>query len=142
MRRLGSYLLLAGIVLALSAVGVGQQGGSAYVGISNCQMCHKDKYDAWAKTRHSRAFKLLELAGQTTNPQCLSCHVTGYGDGGYQPPTAGESPNADYAAVTCEACHGKGSDHNGDKEKIVRVPPASVCAKCHKDNIHPEEKSG
>ncbi len=134
-------LLIA--LLALAAAGLGNgQSAATYAGVSNCKMCHGDKHEAWLKTKHARAFKLLEMAGKTSDPKCLACHVTGYGDGGYQIPAEGEKPNPDFAAITCEACHGKGSEHNGDKEKIVRVPPATVCIKCHSEASHPEEGAG
>lgn len=137
MSKVVAYLLTGGALLAIAASGVGQ-GSATYVGVGNCKTCHADKYKAWAKTKHARVFKLLELANQTTNPECLKCHVTGYGDGGYKQPAQGENPDPDFAGVTCEVCHGKGSEHNGDKANIVKAPSVTVCMGCHKEAAHPE----
>ncbi|MCK9210112.1 MAG: T9SS type A sorting domain-containing protein [Ignavibacteriaceae bacterium] len=35
------------------------------------------------------------------------------------------------AAITCESCHGAGTDHNGDKTKIGKSVGAGVCGQCH-----------
>lgn len=104
-----------------------------YVGVETCRVCHIDQHRQWAQTRHARAFDLLEIAGQAQNPECLSCHTTGYRRGGFR--DAAATPGL--KGVQCEACHGPGSEHQGDPRKIVKTPPASVCAACHKRlNIH------
>ncbi len=107
-----------------------------YIGVEACKMCHSDKYDAWSKTAHSKSFELLVIMGQDKNEKCLPCHSTGYGkESGFK--DAESTP--DLKGTTCEACHGPGSEHNGDAEKINRVFPATVCAGCHKNfNIHGE----
>jgi len=104
-----------------------------YVGAEQCRMCHADQYPRWAQTAHARAFDLLEIAGQAQNPECLGCHTTGYRRGGFR--DAVSTPGL--RGVQCEACHGPGSEHQGDPKKIVKTPAASVCASCHKQlNIH------
>lgn len=106
-----------------------QQAAKAnYVGAeANCRMCHSDLYAGWSKTAHARAFTVLENVGKTQDPACLKCHATGYGDGGFKD----EASTPNLKGVQCEACHGPGSEHNGDKAKINGSPPAKVCAKCH-----------
>lgn len=104
-----------------------------FVGAENCRMCHSDQYRRWAATSHARAFELLEIAGQAQNEQCFSCHSTGFGRGGFK--EASTTPGL--KGVQCESCHGPGSEHSGDPRKIVKTPPASVCASCHKElNLH------
>jgi len=130
-------LILPAVFLSLSTVLLAQQAEQPaqpkYIGADKCKMCHPDQHKSWAKTAHARAFDLLKIVAQEKNEQCLTCHVTGSGRGGFS--DEGSTPGL--AGVTCEACHGPGGDHNGDKTKIVRVPPATVCAACHQEmNIH------
>ena len=132
-------LASAGILLGTAALGlIAGLGGraraadeaakAAYAGAEqNCRMCHSDIYNGWLKTKHARAFRLLENVGKSKDPACLPCHTTGYGAGGYEDET--KTPNL--KGVQCEACHGPGSQHNGVKEKIQGSPAAKVCAKCH-----------
>ena len=84
-----------------------------------------------------------------SDPECLKCHVTGYGAaGGY---AAGTSPEVlrELLGTTCEACHGPGSEHvkiakpfvnvkklSPEQEKAVRdsiykIQPNNVCVRCH-----------
>ncbi len=106
-----------------------------YVGAAAC-LCHTDPiHKSWAGTKHAKAFDLLKLAGQEKNEQCLSCHTTGYGRGGYGAP----GMTANLEGVQCEECHGPASAHvsTADKTKITRTPAVTVCARCHQEmNIH------
>ena len=70
-----------------------------YVGTRNCRMCHKDHHKGWEATKMAKAFESLKpgvkaeakkkhgldpAKDYTTDPKCLSCHVTGFGEpGGY-----------------------------------------------------------
>jgi hypothetical protein len=125
-----------------------------YVGVTKCAMCHKskargDQYGQWEKTKHSQAYAMLatdvakeagKKAGLEGDPQkspkCLKCHVTAYG--------ADKSLlGAKYSmeeGVTCEACHGPGSDYMKlsimkNKEEAIAnglvMPTEEVCVKCH-----------
>jgi predicted CXXCH cytochrome family protein len=104
-----------------------EQEKRTYVGVDNCRMCHIGIYKSWRQKPHARAYDLLVAAKQEKNEQCLKCHTTGYGTGGFV--DAEKTPGL--KGVTCEACHGPGSEHNGDASKITKVPPASVCTGCH-----------
>lgn len=118
---------------ASSVVRSQQEAPAKYVGVDNCKMCHGDMHTNWAKTKHARAFTLLEHAGQAANAQCLPCHTTGYGTGGY----VDEASTPGLKGVQCEACHGPGGNHMGDPKGTTRTPSAAVCAACHlKLNIH------
>ena len=59
------------------------QDNGQYGGVDNCKMCHPDIYKDWAKTEHARSFDLLVNVGKDKTPECLPCHTTGYGKGGY-----------------------------------------------------------
>lgn len=107
-------------------------GKATYVGIKNCKMCHSDIHKAWMQKAHSRAFELLVAVKQDKNEKCLPCHTTGYGDGGF----VDVEKTPDLKGVTCEACHGPGSEHNGEG-KITKIPLSTVCVRCHmKMDIH------
>lgn len=55
---------------------------------------------------------------------CAGCHSTGYDV---------ETREWVGPGVTCESCHGPGSEHvaTGDKAKIVKTVDAEVCGRCH-----------
>jgi len=103
----------------VSAVALAEPSADAkYTGVSKCAMCHSDVHKSWQTSKHARAFDLLVNVGEEKNDKCLPCHATGFGKGGFS--DAATTP--DLKAVTCEACHGPGSEHSGVKEKITRTP--------------------
>ena len=124
-----------------------------YVGVHECAECHEKAFEAWKKTGHAHAFKLL-TAKYEKDAKCLKCHTTGYGaPTGYQ----GES-TPDLKAVTCESCHGPGSKHVeicesfGDRElteeeeeraehSIWEILPKNICVKCHTRMAHEESQT-
>ncbi|MGD8414607.1 MAG: multiheme c-type cytochrome [Candidatus Latescibacterota bacterium] len=132
---------------------------SSYVGASKCKMCHKkaedgEQYVIWEKSKHAQAYatlageKAMEIAKKKgiANPQeadeCLKCHVTGYG-------TPAELLGSKYdktEGVTCEACHGAGSEYYKKSTMVGlttgEIEPASVglvlpdektCKTCHNE---------
>jgi hypothetical protein len=118
-----------------------------YVGNAKCKMCHKkveagEQYAKWAAGSHAGAFETLksEKSSQIAKekgiegdawkaPECLKCHVTGFGDGGYEVkcdgfwnPAAEDKAGAKAVkrmnglqSVGCEACHGAGSKYKSSK---------------------------
>lgn len=128
------FLVILAVVIAITcASGLVAQTPGKYAGADNCKMCHPDIHTDWSKSSHARAFELLTAVGEEKNAECLACHATGFGKGGFV--DAASTPGL--KGVTCEACHGPSADHMGDKSKTIRVPSASVCGACHqKLNIH------
>jgi formate-dependent nitrite reductase cytochrome c552 subunit len=73
---------------------------------------------------------------------CAGCHTTGL-DG------AQADETTDFAFVDewengaveinigCEACHGPGGAHRGDKGTIVKSPDAQICGQCHVQGYDP-----
>jgi hypothetical protein len=138
-----------------------------FIGPDNCKACHFQQHKSWKKTTLALAFEHLKpdqaveakkKAGldpkkdYCSDPKCLKCHTTGYGEEtGYPAVTEGkaftEAEKERAAAnqgVTCEACHGAGSlyvpykkEHKDykieDIQKLGAIAPTTAehCAPCH-----------
>jgi hypothetical protein len=132
--------------------------GRKFVGSEKCGECHATAYDIWSKTPHARATESLvtppnsrgEIA-RHFDPECLSCHVTGWDAQLYFPYDSGylsleKTPLLKHNG--CENCHGPGSAHvaaesgegNASEEAIaklresMKLPLAGAerkCVECH-----------
>ncbi len=98
----------------------------AYLGHSACSGCHAKNFAAWRTEDHARAFRTLEKQGDGENPDCLGCHVTGYGRGGFV--LSSPVRSRELGGVGCEACHGPGKGHPGRR---MSIPGEKTCAGCH-----------
>jgi len=102
-------------------------GGFIYVGTSRCAECHGSQTKQWRATAHAAAYASLEEAGRETDPECVACHVTGYGfRGGF---VGARKPAV--LNVGCEECHGPGEGHA--QSPAVKTPPinGNTCTRCH-----------
>jgi hypothetical protein len=155
--------------VAIQESAVGHPSGASFVGSDACADCHEEEYDIWKKTPHAKAFLSLDPANEghgyerlkgiarLYDPECLSCHVTGwnpqdvyrYRSGFINESFAdavGEDPDRMPLLVGsgCENCHGPGSRHielanEGEDElagKEVRMTleqarSSNGCYKCH-----------
>lgn len=110
------------------AAGAGHRssGMGAYRGHGSCAPCHPDNHAEWRREKHAGAYGTLVRQGDGGNPDCLPCHVTGYGKGGYR--FAAPGGEKDLEGVGCESCHGPGEGHPGRK---MAVPGEPVCLSCH-----------
>ncbi len=149
-----------------------------YVGTGKCKMCHKSdkkgaQYKIWEKGSHAGAFETLksEESAEIAEKQgikgpayeaaeCLICHTTGYGKGGYEvkgdefwnyDPKDKKAKKAvkrmaSLQSVGCEACHGPGSGYK--KKKTMEgtfngtidfasvglwAPDEGICVTCHNE---------
>jgi hypothetical protein len=153
---------------------VGHPSGATFVGASKCGECHTSAFDIWKETPHAHAFESLDpsykrhgferLNGvtRTFDPECLSCHVTGWEPEQYIRFRSG-FVNEEFAADDsekllqallagnqCENCHGPGSRHveliEADNKEAaareVRVTleqaKSQMCEKCHDADNSPE----
>lgn len=102
-----------------------------YVGAQRCIGCHLSIHQSWQKTKHAQAFEDLakrDVNGKM-NPDCISCHTTGYGSkGGFTTET--ETPYL--RSVQCESCHGPGILHlRRPADKGYGAVSETTCRKCH-----------
>jgi len=123
--------------LADLAVAPPPPANPVFVGAAACGVCHPAQLQQWAASKHARALAALERKRQELNPECIRCHVTGYGEaGGYRP---GPKKGADMGNVQCEACHGFGREHRGKGNIRGRVAEA-ICRRCHNTENSPSFK--
>lgn len=113
-------------------------GPAKYVGDGRCKDCHAQTHDDLVDTKHQKAFATLVASKDERDPECVKCHVTGWGvNGGYV--DADETPER--RDVDCEQCHGPGSDH---VMKLAKTPggkvDAKTCVKCHDPDNSPQFK--
>ena len=124
-----------------------------FVSSVKCRECHAKEYGSWLSTGHAKAFASLSKDNRTSDPECLSCHTTGFkSKGGFR--SAIGTPQL--GGVQCEVCHGPGVMHVRRPGKGYGAVLQSSCTQCHdsskspnfdfnayKDRIaHPKEETG
>jgi len=129
-----------------------------FTGSAKCGECHKTAYDIWSKSKHAHATESLVKAipPRLADPECLSCHVTGWSPQEFLPYAGGfksleETPLL--AGNGCENCHGPGAAHvaaeagrdlvlRGQLRESMKLSKAMAetqqCAKCHDPDNSPE----
>lgn len=111
-----------------------EPGRAYFVGDGKCVSCHKSAARAWARSRHAHAWKTLVDVGKEAHDECVSCHVTGYGEVGGS--SVGYTKGLEN--VQCETCHQPNSIHVEKRGKespyagSLRTPEA-VCVRCHNE---------
>ncbi len=96
--------------------------GQSFVGTAKCAECHTSAFDVWEGTPHALATDHIveppkergDIA-RHFDPECLSCHVTGWNPQEYYPYLSGYLSLQDSQHLTgngCENCHGPGSEHS------------------------------
>jgi Cytochrome c554 and c-prime len=104
------------------------KGEPRYVGIEDCENCHKKIVVEWKATVHARAWDELVKVDKQWSYDCISCHVTGYGRGG----GSSMAHVDDLKDIQCEVCHGAGSEHSDEpKKKHLTNPTEALCKECH-----------
>jgi hypothetical protein len=136
-----------------------------FVGSETCGDCHTTAYAIWQKTPHAHATDSLvhppndrSAIPRHFDPECLSCHVTGWNPQAFYPYTTGylsltETPKL--VGNGCENCHGPGAAHaaaeNGDTQADegqlaalragMRLPLEKArdrCMECHDIDNSPD----
>lgn len=107
-------------------------GELKYTGSASCsgEKCHANAFMEWLKQAHSHAYLTLDNAGSSRDPECVICHVVGLE---YKSGFVSVEKTPLLIDVGCEVCHGPGSAHHTDPNKIKMpiLEPNTVCIKCH-----------
>ena len=149
-----------------------------YVGAAKCKACHNSEskgaqFSKWEATRHANSFETLksekaaEIAAKKglkvpayEAAECVACHTTGFGKGGYEikdaafwaevtdkgKPTSDVKRMESLQNVGCEVCHGPGSEYKSSKVMKgladgsvdaasvgYTVPSEKTCTGCHNE---------
>lgn len=90
--------------------------GNQFIGSHACADCHSTAHEIWSNSPHAHATQtLVDLKpARHFDPECLSCHVTGWDPQNYYPYFGGYT-DLDHTELLrdngCENCHGPGSAH-------------------------------
>jgi hypothetical protein len=121
----------------LGATELPHESGHKFVGTAKCGECHAKALAIWEKTPHAHALDSLQkppkeaVSARTKiprhhDPECLSCHVTGWNAEKYYPYKSGylgleKTPHL--AHNGCENCHGPGSAHVAAESGEMKLAP-------------------
>ena len=109
-----------------------EHGG--YVGDRACAGCHEASDRIHSNSHHARAIKSLEKTGRHVDPDCVVCHVVGYGqETGFL--SLVKTP--ELARVGCESCHGPGADHTASPRNRTAGNARAACLDCHTADTDP-----
>ncbi|MBI1904335.1 MAG: hypothetical protein HYS13_24840 [Planctomycetia bacterium] len=99
-----------------------------FVGSEKCGECHTKAYAVWEKTPHAHATQsIVELdPPRQFDPECVSCHVTGWEPQRFSPLKGGflsldKTPKL--LGNGCENCHGPGSKHAAVEAGEMQATP-------------------
>jgi len=108
----------------------------AYVGDAACIECHEDSCKTLDSTPHEHAWSSIKATNDHHDPECVMCHVTGWGDSsGF----ISEAQTPKFINVTCEACHGPGARHSKIQDRTVNGELGKrFCLKCHDIDNSPQ----
>jgi len=138
--------------------------GRKFVGSEKCGECHRKAFEIWEQTPHHEATASLVNPPERSeiprhfDPECLSCHVTGWNPQRYVPYDSGYLSLKSTPLMTgngCENCHGPGSAHvaaeesGADDGELKRLRDAmklsravenekDTCMECHDHDNSPE----
>lgn len=107
--------------------------GDKFVGAKVCGECHTTAYDIWEGSAHFEATEHLVNPGERGDvprhfdPECISCHVTGWNPQGYYPYVSGYldlEASAHLHGNGCENCHGPGAAHTAAEREDSGVSEA------------------
>lgn len=131
--------------------------GDRFVGSKACADCHTTAYEIWENSPHFHATESLVHPGERGDvprhfdPECISCHVTGWNPQKYYPYVSGYldlEADQHLHGNGCENCHGPGAAHvaaeNGTKKvtdeqltglrnamKLPLEKAREKCMECH-----------
>ena len=106
--------------------------GNTYLGSDACQACHQAEFNIWKNQNggpHTHATDDLKQnpnddrvwVQRNYDPECLSCHVTGWNPQKFYPYESGYvdfEKDLHLHTSGCENCHGPGSAHVRDQDLV------------------------
>ncbi|MFI5456337.1 MAG: multiheme c-type cytochrome [Isosphaerales bacterium] len=102
--------------------------GYKVAGTKTCRACHQADSLVWDMSKHALAWHTLREPGMHVDPQCQTCHTTGYGvPGGFL--SIARSPER--TAVGCESCHGPAQGHVDQPRTRTPFSAKDQCLSCH-----------
>ncbi|KAF0241297.1 MAG: hypothetical protein FD180_4516, partial [Planctomycetota bacterium] len=106
-----------------------------YVGASACGACHAEQLANWKSTVHAHAWESLvtDPDGGAQDPECVSCHVSGYLQPGGTRRIEDTGP---FHGVQCESCHVPVAKHPG-ATKYGKISDG-LCRTCHSETRDPD----
>ncbi|MDE0735536.1 MAG: multiheme c-type cytochrome, partial [Pirellulaceae bacterium] len=131
-----SELQRAGLT-GLGLQSVAHPTGANFTGSQACGECHTKAYEVWKNTPHAHATDSLirpperQDIARHFDPECLSCHVTGWNPQKYFPYQTGYLSLEKTLAMKgsgCENCHGPGSRHVAAESGDLEVDAAQRTA--------------
>jgi hypothetical protein len=113
----------------LGIVPIRHPTGRRFAGSAACADCHEHAWEVWEGTPHATALTTLEEARprRDGDPECLSCHVTGWAPQRFEPFEGGFTGMAatpHLAHQGCENCHGPAAAHTAVERGDVRASDA------------------
>ncbi|GIW89878.1 MAG: hypothetical protein KatS3mg109_0310 [Pirellulaceae bacterium] len=129
--------------------------GRQFVGSETCGDCHTKAYAVWKNTPHAHATDSIVHPTERSeiprhfDPECLSCHVTGWNPQRFTPYASGYwslESTPKMVGNGCENCHGPGSAHVEAEEggasdelleqlreemRLVLAGAEKKCIECH-----------
>lgn len=148
-----------GITASLHPRASGEDDPNAkFVGADACGKCHTQAFSVWKGTKHAHATETLVQANppRQFDPECISCHATGWDPEHFTPFVGGFASIAEtplLAGNSCENCHGPGGGHVAAEEArdpkqraemrtLMRLNLAiaeqTTCRQCHDIDNSPD----
>jgi hypothetical protein len=138
--------------------------GGKFVGTKTCGECHTTAFQIWENSSHALATEHIVHPGERGDisrhfdPECLSCHVTGWNPQNYYPYESGYlalEASSHLHGNGCENCHGPGASHSAAEREgsgvaeaerdalrvAMRLPLENArerCMECHDLDNSPE----
>ena len=128
-----TFLILAGIpvvaAILFQIAGFTAQEKSIpdHGSLTDCRMCHAEKYAMWEKAGHSQAGKIAN-GKAPVGADCLGCHTAEGFAAKLKGGTVDPADRASFTTLSCTACHKPGSNAN---PKQLVLNPEKLCDECH-----------
>jgi hypothetical protein len=103
-----------------------------FVGSKACESCHTKAYEVFEKTPHAHATETLVKRSDPPrlhDPECLSCHATGWEPQKYFPFATGydmTGTTPDLVGNGCENCHGPAAKHAAAENGEIEATDAEL----------------